>query len=161
MNQIKLHRSDMFESRVDKGVCLFTPYPPSFIYYWNWWIRFAYSTLHLLCRWASEGNVSIATCNHSYMALTFTITRLAPVRMRCPSSGHAKKQDTFPCFHFRFISISQHIKIHWKAASQAIAIAVQKYQAATMPQRVWADKLQPMQMPSNGQGNNRRKTAHQ
>ena len=44
-----------------------------------------------LCRWASEGNVSISPCHPSYVALAFTTTGLPPVRMRYPSLG------TLPC----------------------------------------------------------------
>ena len=40
-----------------------------------------------LCRWASEGNVSISPCHPRYMALAFTMTGLSPVRVHCPLLG--------------------------------------------------------------------------
>ncbi len=43
--------------------------------------------LRRLCRWASEGNVSIAPCHLSYMAPAFTTTGLSPVRKQYPSLG--------------------------------------------------------------------------
>jgi len=49
-----------------------------------------------LCRWASEGNISITPCHPSYMAPAFTMTGLSPVRMRYPSLGTLNVKDLTP-----------------------------------------------------------------
>ena len=48
---------------------------------------FCSPALRRLCRWASEGNVSVTPCHPSYMALVFTMTGLSPVRKQYPSLG--------------------------------------------------------------------------
>jgi len=50
-----------------------------------------------LCRWASEGNVSISPCHPSYMALAPTMTGLPPVRMLCPSLGTPNFKTSHLC----------------------------------------------------------------
>jgi hypothetical protein len=49
-----------------------------------------------LCRWASEGNVSLTPCHPSYMALASTMMGLAPIRLRYPSLGTLKMKELTP-----------------------------------------------------------------
>ena len=48
---------------------------------------YSLTALRRLCRWASEGNVSVTPCHPSYMAPAFTMSELSPVRKQYPLLG--------------------------------------------------------------------------